>query len=524
MGNERRLWRYRDLTFFVVFSLTLFHLWYIRTGFLDLAPDEAHYWEWSRRLDWSYYSKGPMVAYLIAASTLVCGNAEFCVRLPVVLLALGTATLVFLLTRRLFASERAGFLAVLVCSAIPLYSAGSILMTIDAPLAFFWALALFSVQASISADDVRSQEARKRWGSWLLCGCALGLGLQSKYTMLLFLPCLSGYLLFSPQARPWLRKKEPYLALLLGFLLFTPVIIWNARHDWVSLWHVMGQAGLVGQEVHVPIRTFFDFLGSQIGVVSPLLFLSLVGAMVHCGKLGLRRRNDAHLFLFFFSFPFLAFFLLWSLYQKVQANWAAPAYLAAAVALAGWWDELLNRAGSAGKKCLLAGVFGIVLLPGFLLAAVGHFPDALKWAGIDLPPRVDPTERLRGWKELGMAVYGIMEKTENRSRFLVSDSYQVSSEIAFYVPGQPRVYNINLGRRMNQYDIWGGLDILRGRNLLFVTSGDGESHPSMREACHKLERIEVVKTFHRGYPTQVFSMFACEQYKGLISTQEKRTY
>ena len=32
---------------------------------LDLSPDEAHYWDWSRRLDWSYYSKGPLIAWII---------------------------------------------------------------------------------------------------------------------------------------------------------------------------------------------------------------------------------------------------------------------------------------------------------------------------------------------------------------------------------------------------------------------------------------------------------------------------
>ena len=106
MTRVVQLWRYRYFTFLLLFGLSLFHLWYTHRGFLDLAPDEAHYWEWSRRLDWSYYSKGPMVAYLIAGSTRLCGNTEFCVRLPAVLLALGTATVVYLLARRLFTSVR----------------------------------------------------------------------------------------------------------------------------------------------------------------------------------------------------------------------------------------------------------------------------------------------------------------------------------------------------------------------------------------------------------------------------------
>lgn len=461
-----------------------------------------------------------MVAYLIASSTRVCGNTEFCVRLPAVLLALGTATLVYLLTRRLFASERAGFLAVLICAVIPLYSAGSILMTPDAPLAFFWALALFAMQRATSDEDSHLQEWETKWGWWILFGCALGLGLQSKYTMALFLPSLGWYLLVSPHARPWLKRKEPRLALLLALFLFGPVIVWSAQHDWISLWHVMGQAALGDAGFKGSIKTFFEFLGSQIAVVSPFLFFALVGAIFRSGKLGMAGRKDPHLLLFVFSFPFLAFFLLCSLYQKVQANWAAPAYLAAAVALARWWDELLKRAEDGRKRLLLAGIFGAVLLPGALLVAVAHFPGALEWAGIDLPLQVDPTKRLRGWKELGMTVGKIREKSQDKRIFLVSDSYQIASEIAFYVPGQPRAYNINLGRRMNQYDIWGGLDKLQGGNVLLVTRSDGEAYRSMQERCHKLERVEIVTAFHRGHPAQIFSILRCEQYREIATSQK----
>jgi 4-amino-4-deoxy-L-arabinose transferase-like glycosyltransferase len=524
MKPQSRLCRsgyYRNLAILLLLALTLFHLWYIGAGFLDLAPDEAHYWEWSRRLDWSYYSKGPMVAYLIAASTRLCGNTEFCVRLPAALMALGTVSVIFLLARRLFASERAGFLAVLACSVIPLYAAGSILMTIDAPLAFFWALALFGVQRATSNAKGDSQETARNWGWWFLFGCALGLGLQSKYSMALFLLCLSLYMVLTPRARSCLKEKRLYFALLLGVALFTPVIVWNAGHDWVSLWHVMGQAGLLDRGAGFSMKSFLEFLGSQIGVVSPLLFFALVAALVRSGRLGLADQKDPHLFLFLFSSPFLAFFLVWSLFQKVQANWAAPAYLMATVALAAWWDELLNRVEGT-RKWLLGTAIGMVLLPGTLMIVVGHFPGALRLVGIDLPPQVDLTKKLQGWRELGAAAGKMMEMSRDRKIFLASDSYQVASELAFYVPGQPKVYNISLGRRMNQYDIWGGLDSLQGEDLLLVTLGDGDVHPSLRNACRKVEKVQVVTTFYLGRPANSFSFFNCEQYKGVL--QEKITY
>jgi hypothetical protein len=55
----RRVRSYRVLTLLWLLALTVFHLWFIGSGRWPLASDEAHYWEWSRRLDWSYYSKAP---------------------------------------------------------------------------------------------------------------------------------------------------------------------------------------------------------------------------------------------------------------------------------------------------------------------------------------------------------------------------------------------------------------------------------------------------------------------------------
>jgi hypothetical protein len=283
----------------------------------------------------------------------------------------------------------------------------------------------------------------------------------------------------------------------------------------------MGQAGLLDRGAGFSMKSFLEFLGSQIGVVSPLLFFALVAALVRSGRLALADQKDPHLFLFLFSSPFLAFFLLWSLFQKVQANWAAPAYLMVTVALAAWWDELLNRVEGT-RKWLLGTAIGMVLLPGTLMIVVGHFPGALRLVGIDLPPQVDLTKRLRGWRELGAAAGKMMEMSRDRKIFLASDSYQVASELAFYVPGQPKVYNISLGRRMNQYDIWGGLDSLQGEDLLLVTLGDGDVHPSLRNACRKVEKVQVVTTFHLGRPANSFSFFNCEQYKGVL--QEKITY
>lgn len=504
--------RYTYLTVLLLIGTAAFHLWYIASGALDLAPDEAHYWEWSRRLDWSYYSKGPLVAYFIAAFTRLGASTDFFVRLPAVLLSLGTGILVYRLARELFASERAAFLAVLACSANPLFSAGSILMTIDAPMAFFWTLAAYGTWKAVRSDP----SAASRW--WVVVGLALGCGVLSKYTMLLIVPCLGAYLCISPRARPCLMKPAPSLALCIAVVLCTPILVWNAQHEWVSFRHVGALAGLAAagsaEEARFTAKTFFEFLGSQFAVASPVLFVALVVAMITSGRLGLRERRDEHLFLFLLAAPPLAFFLLWSIYDKVEGNWAAPAYLAATIALAALWEEQVVRASR----------IALVLLPGFLMVGLAHFPGMPGYVGLNLPPRVDLTRRLDGWRELGTVVGKIVKAADRENLFLFSDHYQIASELAFYVPAQPRAYNIDAGRRMNQYDIWGGLDTLRGRDGLFVTYGDWDAPRPVQEACEALRKVQVVATSHLGQPGQSFSIFRCVRYKGLSGAPSRTTY
>jgi len=507
--------RYRFSALLLIAGLTVFHLWYIASGRIDLVPDEAHYWEWSRRLDWSYYSKGPMVAYLIAVTTRLGGSTEFFVRLPAVLLALGIQIILYSLTRALFRSERAAFLALLIAACLPLFSAGSVLMTIDAPLMFFWAVAIVAFWKAIQARDDRG--GGKSW--WIFLGLALGLGLLSKYTMALFVPCALLYRALSSEKSVQLGWRGSPVAVLIAAVLFTPVLVWNAQHQWVSLRHVVGQAGLSGDAQ----SNFFQFLGSQIGVVSPFLFLALTAAMFRCWRLRTTEMREQRLFLVMFSAPVLLFFLSWSVFSKVEANWAAPGYLAAVIALAAWWDNILGEKRSTPKRSALA-LYSLILLPGAFLVLVAHFPAALNLAGIDLPARLDPTRRLHGWKDLGSAIGVVLKGSENRDLFLLSDTYQIAGEMAFYVPGQPQTYNVNLGRRMNQYDLWGGIEQLRNRDGLFVTSGDFNAPPAIEKACKALRKLKTVTPIHRGRPAQVFSIFECVGYRGVAEDERKVPY
>ena len=85
-SDELPNWRARTVALSLILGAAALRIIYFGWfGSLDLSPDEAHYWDWSRHLDWSYYSKGPLVAWLIRASCGVFGETMPAVRLPAVL-------------------------------------------------------------------------------------------------------------------------------------------------------------------------------------------------------------------------------------------------------------------------------------------------------------------------------------------------------------------------------------------------------------------------------------------------------
>src|SRR4051812_38006454 len=226
---------------------------------IDLSGDEAQYWDWSRRLDLSYYSKGPLVAYIIRASCAIFGETMPAVRYPAIVLGVGTSIFCYLLTRNLFGSERLALGAVLLSALPPIFTFGGVFMTIDAPLFFCWAAATYF--AAVAIFD------QKMW-AWVCVGVFMGLGFLAKYAMFLWIPSVFLFVLTDLLSRK--RQLAGFFVAAFVAILFTiPVIVWNHRHGWVSLKHVAHQTGTSGGSVSR--GNFFELIGSQIAILNPII-------------------------------------------------------------------------------------------------------------------------------------------------------------------------------------------------------------------------------------------------------------
>jgi hypothetical protein len=241
------------------------------------------------------------------------------------------------------------------------------------------------------------------------------------------------------------------------------------------------------------------------------------------GRAGFTRPGDqAALFLFCAAVPLLVVCLITSLWTKVQGNWAAPAYVAAVVAVAKWRLGSSAHSVSTWRWTRSRALFVGALVTGFLVSAIGHFPYALASVGLPLPAKLDLTKRLRGWAELGTQVSAVHQKmSQNKPTFVFSDRYQIASEMMFYVPTHPNTYNIQLGRRMNQFDVWGGTEEVRGWDAIFVAD-----RPDLPDAV--LSSFDEVQPERPTYPSsdgqshslQSWSIFRCYGFRGFPPAQQ----
>ncbi|HVA13493.1 MAG TPA: glycosyltransferase family 39 protein [Stellaceae bacterium] len=394
---------------FIVFALTVVRLLWIASGATDLYPDEAQYWLWSLHPAWGYYSKPPVVAWLIAATTWLAGNDnELAVRMAAPLLHFGTALMVYALAQRLYDARTALWSAVVYATLPGVWVSAAIIST-DAPLLLCWAVALYAF--------ARAREpGGGRW--WWLVGIAGGLGLLSKYAMAYW---MISALLFLAAYRDERRHLPRFGgAMALAMLIYAPNFVWNLDHGFVSYHHTEANAAFGGPLFHP--ANFLSFFASQFGVFGPVLF----GALIVCAALGRRRlagRREA--MLAFFALPALAMMLAVSFLSRAEPNWSAPTYVSATVLVVAFFL-------AEGRRIL---VWGSVALHVAAALAVAEARPLTHLVGYNLPGKYDPLHRLHGWRVLGNAVGRML--AENPGTHLMADDRELMASLIYYVSPHP---------------------------------------------------------------------------------------
>ena len=440
---------------------------------LDLYVDEAYYFNWAKHLDWGYYSKPPMLSFLIALTTKLFGDGVLAIKAGALLLYPLTTIVIYFIAKELYDQEIA-FWSALAFYTLPSIWLSSLIISTDVVLLFFWALALWFFIRAIKRDH---------WSDWVLAGVMSGFGLLSKYNFIFFLVSVFLVFITIPHYRHNMRSIKLYTAIAIAFVIFVPNLWWNYQHDFISFVHTKQISQIDKQLLHP--NHMLEFLGAQFGLFGPLFFGVFLMMIVR----GSFRREEGYRILFYFSITLLGFIVVLSLLSRAFANWAAPAYVSATILVVAY---LLHRRKRSW-------VIGSILFHSLLGMMLYHYHTLAKMAHFQLDRKSDPYHRVMGWSDISMRIKGVRARYEDH--FILSKTRASVAEFDYYLGEKTYIFNPK-HLMENQYHMDRDLNMLKGKDFIFV--GDEDDLSKIAPYFESVKRIKRVVTpiydnFERSY-------------------------
>ena len=360
----------------LIAGLTLARLVTLFSTPLELYPDEAQYWLWSRALDFGYYSKPPVIAWAIWATTELGGDAEPWVRLSAPLFQAGAALIVFAIAHRLY-SGGVALAATALYVLMPAVQLSSLVAATDAPLLFFLGLTIWAWTL------LQTAEGRSRLLLAAGVGASLGLAFLSKYAAVYGVIGIGLHLAVSPKARGRWSPAAAVLALAAFAAILAPNVAWNASHQFATLHHTAANAAWGGRKLF-NLGELAEFLVAQFGAFGPIPFGVLIaGGTIIAWR---RRLTSADILLLCFTLPPLAIVTVQAFVSRANANWSGASYLPGAILVAAWlvrWRARRTLIAALAIQAATAAVFlGCVVSPRLAdtLGAANSFKRAKGWS------------------------------------------------------------------------------------------------------------------------------------------------
>ena len=454
--------RWRNSAYALIAYALVLRLVY--SGSVELMPEETYYWSYSRHLDFGYLDHPPMVAWLIRVGTALFGQTEFGVRAGALCCGAITSVFVYKLTRNLF-GQAAALAALLLTQALPYFFLSGFLLTPDAPLLAAWAGSLYFLERALIGKQTRA---------WWLAGICLGFGMISKYSIAILGAVTAAFMLWDRDSRIWWRRPAPYVGALLALAIFSPVIVWNAQHDWASFAFQTSR-----RLAETPQFALHKLIASIMVLITPTGLVALI-ALFFTGQSGAgadapRRRR---LFGLAILLP-LAVFAGFSLRHEVKLDWTG-APLAAALPAMGY-AMIQTRAQPGRFIHWIRLAWAPTLVAMMLIYGVGLHYLVLGLPGVGYDKHIEAIPV--GWRDLSAHIIATADayrkETGNDLLIVGMDRYAIASEVSYYggrrSPSGLNTANSGLFGGMGlMFDRWMPPQAQAGRDLLLVAWSPGE--------------------------------------------------
>ena len=477
--------------------ITALRLAAIRLSPLQLYADEAQYWAWSQHLAFGYFTKPPLIAWIIRATTLL-GDAEPLVRLSSPLLHAAAGIFVFLAANRLYEARTALF-SLLSYTLTPAVLLGAFVVSTDTPMVCCLAAALWAYAALQQAEG-------GGWRAALGLGLALGLAFLAKYAALYSVAGIALHLALSRQARRAWRPATIAAAVGAFALAVAPNLAWNALNGFAAAHHVASEAAWGGARQGGPMAAL-AFVASQFGVFAPVPFAVLIGGAIW---LAARRKLEAaDGLLLAWTAPPLVIVLVQAFIAGAKANWAAAAFVPGAILVAAWllrWGRPRVLIAVLAAQALLA-LGGLVIVTQPQLANQVGLANALKGVrgGRELTAMIVARARAQPPDAPLTAVAVDDRELFNLAAYYGRDYFgKAGPPLKAWLPGRAAA---------NEGELTAPLTVANGVRVLAV-SHDGAYTAQMRAQFQgagetDIGEVWLDKTHHRG-----LAMFVGQGFKG----------
>ncbi len=490
-------WYY--FTIFIILYSVLLRFFYL--GLPELFYEEAYYWNYAKHLDIGYLDHPPMVAWMIGLFTKLMGDNEFAVRFGAFACWFITAYFSYRLTRDIHDRFNQ---ATLLVATLPAYFAVGWVMTPDAPLVACWAATLYFLYQALIHD---------RRMAWAGVGVSIGLGMLSKYTIALLGPAALLFILVDRHSRKWLFRPEPYLAILLALILFSPVIVWNAGHEWASFLYQGRDRVTERFEFSLPY-----FILSIILLITPTGFLSVIAVMLYPRKVISKsdvltedsifkaKTRDYYLLMILTFFPVTIFAVL-SLFRETKFHWTVPCWLGIVPYVA----LIAARNSRAGADKLVE--WSRRAWPMTIVICLICYGAALHYLSLGFPGiPYSQNLYLLGWRDFGREIEALVEQIERETgeKILVvgMDRNRIASGLAFYrtmaidssnaaIVRKPAFQTSSwhlFGEKSLMYQYWFPMSEQNNKTMLLVSrSIDNLTSDNVRSRVQQMGDIKEIK-------------------------------
>jgi dolichol-phosphate mannosyltransferase len=472
-------------------------------GRLELLPEEGYYWNYATHLAPGYIDHPPMVALIIRSGLALFGTNEFAIRIVAFAVSLCTAYLVTLLTEKIFpeATITTRYLAGALALLCPYLIGGGLFVSPDAMLALCWVAVLYCSYCAL---------LEAKYSYWYLIGIFGGIGMLSKYSIVLLGIPMALFMLIDRDARSTWKRKEPYIALCIAALIFSPVIYWNLTNSMASFAFQSTRRAAAPSEFYLH-RLVLDMMI----LVLPMTLFAGVRA------LWANPLSRIRLLTFLFLVCPVGVFAFYSVSHETKLNWTGPALMLLIPCAAHWFMQ-------AQQDLQLQKILYRSFMP-MVATLLVVLSIAFQYLAFGLPfvPYGASLHRMLGWESLTRSILEQAESykvTSGTQPVIVAmDKHFIAANVSFYeakvfsgqLPYQIGSRNI-IGENALMWNFWSPAEAFQGADMLLVARNEGDlADARLSSFFASLEPIQSRQLTTRARATKGYFFRIAKQYKGL---------